>query len=144
MLRYRFVNHTADIEFIAYGKDLNEVFRNALLALFDTIAYRSKLYSAKSESTTISISAEGTDKESLLWGTLQKALSVCDARGVFAYDVSTLIIRNRVAKLQLRTKLIARDKCQKCAKFDVKGVSKYDMIIERGANVLKAQVVVDV
>ena len=34
-MRYKFLEHTADVMFEAYGRDLNEVFVNAALATFD-------------------------------------------------------------------------------------------------------------
>ena len=33
-MRYKFLDHTADVMFEAYGKNLNEVFENAALAVF--------------------------------------------------------------------------------------------------------------
>ena len=34
-MKYKFLDHTADVMFEAVGKNLNEVFRNAALAVFD-------------------------------------------------------------------------------------------------------------
>ncbi len=34
-MKYKFLDHTADVMFEAYGKNLNEVFRNSALAVFD-------------------------------------------------------------------------------------------------------------
>ena len=145
MLRYKFINHTADIEFIAYGRELDEAFKNALLALFDAIAYVGKLKRAGGKTKTIAISAAGADKESLLWASLQTSLSVCDAKGVFAYGVGKLSIKTyKSGAYGLRAKLLVKGKCPECAKFDVKGISKYDMKVEHKNKAVKAYVVIDV
>ncbi len=36
-MRYRYINHTADIGFEIYGRDLKELFKNAAFALFDNM-----------------------------------------------------------------------------------------------------------
>ena len=62
---YEFVDHTADVEFVAYGKTLEELFKNALLAQFDTIADIRKLAKSKQNAQTFLVSekAKAGDKE---------------------------------------------------------------------------------
>ena len=38
MLRYRFIPHTADVRFLAYGDSIGQMLENSLLAMFDTQA----------------------------------------------------------------------------------------------------------
>jgi SHS2 domain-containing protein len=45
--KFKYVNHTADVEFVAMGKNLEECFANAFLALFDTICYTKKVAASK-------------------------------------------------------------------------------------------------
>ena len=37
-MKYKFLEHTADIMFEAYGKTLNELFENSALAIFESTA----------------------------------------------------------------------------------------------------------
>ena len=42
-MKYRFVNHTADIAFEVYGSNINELIENATLAFYDAFVDLSKL-----------------------------------------------------------------------------------------------------
>jgi len=70
MKRYEFIDHTADIGIIAYGKDLQEAFANAAYAMFDILTDADKIDGK--ESFDIKISAN--DKEELLRNWLDELL----------------------------------------------------------------------
>ncbi len=70
--KYEFFDVTADVGFWAYGKSLNEVFKNAALAMFDVIS-DTKLVS-ETESRKISIESE--DLISLLYDFLEELLII--------------------------------------------------------------------
>ena len=48
-MKYRFLSHTADVKFKAYGKTLNESFENSALAMFN-VMYTGKIKSSKQTS----------------------------------------------------------------------------------------------
>jgi len=144
MLKYRFVNHTADIEYIAYGKNLEELFSNAVLALMSIASDTGMLKSLKSKSYIITVKEKAAERSSLLWGTLQGILSKCEARGLFGYEVKSLNIKYLKGIYYINALVLARRKCVECAKLDVKGVSKYDMHIIESKHYTKAYVVIDV
>ena len=66
-MKYKFLKHTADVKFRAYGKTLNECFENSALAMFDSM-YPEKIKSVKSKN----IRVKGKDLESLLYNFLEK------------------------------------------------------------------------
>jgi SHS2 domain-containing protein len=59
MLKYEFVEHTADITFKAYGRDLNQLFENAAEALESTLIMLEAV--ALSSNTTIEMTSDSCD-----------------------------------------------------------------------------------
>ncbi|MCQ4574265.1 MAG: archease [Candidatus Brocadiales bacterium] len=69
--RYILIEHTADLAFVAYGKDLGDLFENAAFALFDVYADLSKVEEKTERTVNIQITKEAakdteTDYEQLL------------------------------------------------------------------------------
>ncbi len=139
---YRFIDHTADVEFIAHGKTLEETFRNALLALFGTVADTKKLSKSKTPEKKLVIKERAETLEDLLWFVLQDALSNADARGLFFHDAKLRIVQNHT--YEIRAECAGRKKEQNLAKLDVKGVSKFDLKVRKLRNGYEASVVLDV
>ena len=69
MKKYKFLEHTADIKFQAFGKDINEAFENSALALTNII-YKEKIKATEK----ISIKIKAKDLKSLLYDFLGKIL----------------------------------------------------------------------
>lgn len=141
--RYKFIEHTADVEFIAYGKTIEELFENALAALFDTMADIKKIEKSKSRTETFRINEMARTLDDLLWFVLQDALSISDAEGLYGYGVKKL---NMLSSGDYVIDLVAnaRKKEQKLSKLDVKGVSKFDLKIVKTRGGFEASVVLDV
>jgi len=74
-MKFKFLSHTADLKFRAYGKNLNEAFENAGLAFFESITNTKKV--EPSNKKEIKISAQ--DKESLLYDFLEELLILQEA-----------------------------------------------------------------
>lgn len=76
--RFEFIEHTADIGIIAYGKDLKEAFANAAYGLFSIMA------DLESVGETISYNVEVTadDIEALLFEWLNELIYIFDAKGL--------------------------------------------------------------
>lgn len=142
--KYKYVEHTADIEFVAYGKNLEELFKNALLALFDTTADIKKLSASKTKVATLPINDKARTVDDLLWFALQDALSVADAERVFGFDVKKVKISGEEGEYAINASISAKKIDQKFAKFNVKGVSKFDMNIVETPRGFEASVVLDV
>jgi len=142
---YRYVEHTADVEFIAYGKTLNSLFKDALLALFDTAADLRKIAKSKKPRTTILISDRAHTIEDLLWYVLQDALSAADSKGIFLYHVKNVrILEDKNSEFGAKLKLIGVKEEPELARLSVKGVSKYNLKVGKKGNFYKASVVLDV
>jgi len=70
MQKYEFLEHTADVTFKAYGRDLNELFENAAEALEDTVVIVDEV--ASGEILTIEMSSDSY--ENLLYDWLSELL----------------------------------------------------------------------
>ncbi len=125
---YRYIEHTADVEFVAYGDTLEELFENALLAMFNTIADIRRLAEYRSEVHKFEIEAKGDGTEDLIWETLQSALSHAEAKGVFAYKVEKPFYKGMYnGKYLFLATCCAKAKDQKFSNLEVKGVSRFDL-----------------
>ena len=141
---YRFLEHTADVEYIAYGKDERECFSNALMAMFDTASYLAKLERSKEKRIIMKVKSRASRTEDLLWYLLQDVLSMTDAKGLFAYSVKRLRIGESGTKRTAEAELLARERSDQASKLDVKGVSRYELSLRRTGRRLEAHVVLDV
>src|SRR5271155_1460380 len=92
---YKYLEHTADVEFVAYGKDMEECFKNAIMALFDTVSYVRAVKLSKPKKVTFLIKDKARTPEDLLWYTLQDAVSITDSKSLFGYDVAKLKIKEQ-------------------------------------------------
>ncbi len=141
---YRFVAHTADVKFIARGKDVCEAFRNASLAMFETIADTGAMKKSGGKTVKFVVSAKADSYDDLLWKMLQRCLSISSARGLFCYDLSRPQIRKSDGVFSVKTMVSAMAESPDISKLEVKGVSKYGLSVAKAGPKIKATVVVDV
>ncbi|MGC8648778.1 MAG: archease [Candidatus Micrarchaeia archaeon] len=155
-MRYRYLNHTADIEYIAYGNNLKTLFKNALLGMFNTIADIKKMHFNAIKSNKIKqdfkklkakrviIRNNSDNKVELLWKILQDALSISDAEQLFFYNIKNIKLGKRQNLFYFSAELLGLNKFEQVSKFDVKGVSMLDMKIKKIKNKFYVRVVLDV
>ena len=135
-MRYKFLEHTADVKFQAYGKTLSESFENAALALKETIAGKIKIKSKIKKK----IKVEGKDNESLLLKFLEEFLFLLDSKNFILSSIKNLKIKNY--KLEAE---ISGDNARNY-KFtnDVKAVTYNQMFVRQTSGKWVCQVVLDV
>lgn len=141
---YRYVEHTADVEFVARGSTLESMFKSALLAQFDTMADIGKLSKSRAKTQKLEINDSARTLEDLLWFCLQDALSVAEAEGVYAYGVAALSISTSMGEYNIAAVLKAKPKDPSFSKLDVKGVSQFDLKIAKNKKGYACSVVLDV
>ncbi len=86
-MKYEFIEHTADVEFRAYGKTLMEVFTNAAIATTKSICEKEI-----KEDRGIKIEVEGRDLESLLYNFLEELIILFDSEGFLVSNVKKMKI----------------------------------------------------
>jgi len=141
---YRYMGHTADVEFLAYGSTLEISFKNAFMALFETIAYTKKVSKSESKTRSFALKVKAKSEEELLWYALQDAISIMGAESLFGYKVQKLNITRTAKGYSLAAKVLAKSRTDKDSKLDIKGVSMYDLKIEKKKGRFTSRVVVDV
>ena len=138
--KFKFLEHTADVKFRAFGKTLNEVFKNSALALKEVICEKTKIKGKKKKK----ISAKGKDYEALLYRFLEEILYLLDADEFIIAKVENVKINKEKFEL---TAVIKGDKTSNY-KFSnpAKAITYNDMFVKNlGAGKgWIAQVVVDV
>ena len=141
---FRYVSHTADVAFIAYGSTMAELISNSLYAMFGIMYDAKKLDTSMSPRRSIRLSVSANDMEELLWASLQKALSLSAARFLFPYRVVSSTSSRRGKRISFRAVMDAVEKSEDAALFEVKGVSRYSLRITESGGMLSSKVVLDV
>ena len=135
-MKYKYFEHTADVKFQAYGKNMEEAFSNAALAMFHVMYDPSKV-KGKIEKE-FEIKAER--KRSLLYDFLEELLFLLDTEGFFLHEVVSLEIKNDSLKC-----VINGDDAGKYATIgDVKSITYNQMEIKEEKNKVMLQVVLDI
>lgn len=85
-MKFKFIEHTADVGVEAYGDSLEEKFGNAALGLFEIMLDTSKVEQKEKREFEV----EADDEQSLLYDFLERFLIIRDSEGlVFSkFDVS--------------------------------------------------------
>ena len=74
-MKFEFLEHTGDIKFKAYGKNINELFENSVLAISSVFSRGKKIKNKKK----IEITLRSKDYESLLYKFLGEIIYLFDA-----------------------------------------------------------------
>jgi len=99
-MKYRFIDHTADIAFEIYGKDLAELLLNATLAFYDSFVDVERIDYDKE----VEVEVEGEDEEILLYRWLNELLYLFDTQFFAAKDVVVDTTQNSSFKASGRLK----------------------------------------
>ena len=86
-MKYKFLEHTADIKFQAYGKTLNEVFENSVLAVVEYISRGKKIKAIKAKVVDVL----GNDLNSLFYNFLDELLYLLDAENFISARAEVMI-----------------------------------------------------
>ncbi len=76
---FKFLEHTADIYIVSYGKDLAEAFENAALAMFNVMTDVERV----NPKTKDNVEVEAYDEYALLYSWLEALLIKFDINGMF-------------------------------------------------------------
>ena len=140
-MKYKFLKHTADMKFQAYGKNISECFKNASYALREIIS-EDKIKPVFKKN--IKIIAKS--KEELLYNFLEEFLIILDSKGLIMSEVESIEIIKENNKFRLSAEIYL-DKIKKYkAITDVKAITYNEMFVnwEKPYKKCKLQVVCDV
>lgn len=140
MPRYRFLPHTADAKFQAFGRTLEEAFANAALALASLMWDWQKV----DKEAIHCIRVHGRDQKQLLLGFLEEVLYMFETQAFLLGSVEDLRIRKSGKGYSLQARL-AGDAFSEAYSLsgDVKAITYNEMEIVRNDRVM-VQVVADI
>ena len=133
-MKFKFLEHTADIKFQAYGKTLQDIFENSVLALISYMAGEKKLDSSRGKV----IEVKGIDMGSLLYNFLDEIIYLVDAEDFITAKVKVTLRGNN-----LKAELYG-DKASKYEINQVKAATYSEMEIKKTKDGWEAKVVLDV
>jgi SHS2 domain-containing protein len=137
MEKFKFLEHTADIKFQAFGKTLKEAFKNSALATFKAM-YEGRVNPKKIKK----IKVKGKDLESLLYNFLEELIVLMDSEGFFISGVKTIKINQDKFELEA---LISGDHAKNYKiSLDVKAITYNEMFVKKIKDKWVCQVVLDV
>ncbi len=136
MQKFKFLKHTADIKFQAFGDSLAQAFENSALAVINAM-YKGKV----KKKIKKKIQVKGKDLESLLYNFLEELLFLLDSQGFFLSSAKVNIGKKN---LKLSAELLG-DKAENYKiGLDVKAITYNEMYVKKQGNKYICQVVLDV
>ena len=140
MKKFEFVDiTTADVAFVAYGKDLNELFSNAALAMFEL------MINTKEIKPTISkkIKLKGNDIQSLMFNWLNELLVYVDGENL-AFSSFEVRVDDKKFRLEAECKGEKMNPKKHEVKTEIKAATYHKLEIKKEKNFWKAQVILDI
>ena len=139
MAKFKFLEHTADAKFQAYGNSMEEAFSNAALAMFSIITDTKKI----NKNIKKEIEIEGKDLKSLLYNFLEELLFLLDTENFLLNKIEKISIKKTREKYSLNAAVIGDKADDYETSGDIKAVTYNEMEIEENDKVM-VQVVVDI
>ena len=137
-MKFKFLKHTADIKFQAFGSSLEEAFKNSALAL-TYIMYKGKIKPVIKKRIVV----KGKDKANLLYTFLEEFLFLLDSENFLLSRIEKLKI-NKNREYELEAEVLGDSVENYKPELDVKAVTYNEMFVRSEKNKFVCQVVVDV
>lgn len=135
MKKFEFLKHTGDIKFKAYGKNLDEMFENCVLALSSAFSRSLKIKSSKKKE----ISVSGKDYESLLYNLIDEIIYLFDAEN---FVVSKAKIK--LKEFKINATLFGDDAFKYQSLDAIKAPTYAEMYVKQKGKEWECQTVLDV
>ena len=140
-MKYKFLEHTADVMFEAYGKNLNALFANAALAVFEVQCDLKKVGNKIKKK----IKLKNENAENLLFDFLEELIYLKDAKyilfGKFRVEIKK-IRDNYILDALAYGEKINPEKHE--LKTDVKAVTLHEFFLKKTSKGWKCRVLLDI
>ena len=136
MKNFEYFDVTADIGFISYGKDMNEAFENAGLAIFNIISDTSDI----SHEKEITFEVDSEDEVSLLYDYLEELLFYHEIEFMLFSEFHVEIDEKLHLKATIKGEEINWDKHER--KTEIKAITYHQMDVKKTDHV-ELRVIVD-
>ncbi|HHV23966.1 MAG: archease [Methanosarcina sp.] len=140
--QYEYLEHTADIKFLAYGKTLEEVFENAALAMFNVMIDTQKVLGE----TEREIVLKSSDLEFLLVDWLSELLYIFEVDEIVFREFRVEKVMEEDGEYSITAQALGEKYYPESHPFEteIKAVTYNQLEIVKTADGWKAQVVVDI
>jgi len=142
-MKYKFIEHTADIKFQAFGTTPEKVFENSSLALKEIISEDKTDSKLKKE-----IYSEGKDYEELLYNFLEEFLVLFDSEGFILSKAEKLEIKEDKKGYRLESVVLGDSLSDSGKDYEisnhVKAITYNEMSVKKEKEKWVSNVVVDV
>jgi SHS2 domain-containing protein len=135
-MKFKFLAHTADVKFLAFGKNKEESFENSALALKEVICGKAKIKEKKEKK----IKVQGNDLESLLYVFLEEILYLLEGENFIISKIKNLKING----FALNATIVGDETKNYHFVNKVKAITYNDMLIEQDKGKWTVQTVLDV
>lgn len=137
-LRYRIIDHTADIGLHVSGADPSELFRTCALAMFAVITDAQSLRAAN----TLELVVEGADWPDLLVNWLREVLFLWSGRELLVQGVDVIEINS--ARLRATVAVDPFDPKRHVIETEIKAVTYHQVEVNRLLTGWEAKIILDV
>lgn len=141
---YKFIDHTADVEFEASGKTIIEAVSNSILAMSETSADLKTLKNSGARDYIIHIHLKSDNLTNFVWRILQQILSEAESRDLFCYSIKSIEIKILDDTYSIIATIRCKIKSEKYSLLEVKGVSRYNLSVVHKQKLFKIHIVLDV
>jgi len=138
-MKYEFFDHTADVKFRAYGKNLGEAFSHVALAITEIIMGKQEI----KEDIEQEIKMENKDLKSLLYDYMDHFLYLLDAEQFITSSVETIGIEKKGGIYFLSALLKGDNASNYEAETHIKAATYAEMEIQEKPGEVVIQVVLD-
>jgi len=140
MKKFEFVDiTTADVAFVAYGKNLDELFINSALAMFELITNTKQIKPLRSKK----IKVTGNDLQSLMFNWLNELLIYIDGENL-AFSKFDVKIDEKKFKLEAVCKGEKINPKKHEIKSEIKAATYHKLEIKKERKIWKSQVILDI
>jgi SHS2 domain-containing protein len=136
--------HTADVAFIAYGRDFGETIENAALATLGVMFDLERIRKEKGRVKALCITERASNREDLLWFTLQKIVTKVDEKRISAFGFKINKLSESGKAIVLHGSIFYKPVRKYMALLDVKAVTPHGLEIRKTKTGYLARVVLDV
>ncbi|MEM3781746.1 MAG: archease [Candidatus Micrarchaeaceae archaeon] len=142
--KYRYLPHTAEKAFVAYGSTFVKALENAAEAMLGIMFDIKKIREQRAGVASASISKRARNKEDLVWYALQGILEEVDEKGLNAYAFKVRSYSSRAGIESLKGAIVYKRLRADFSLLDIKAVTPYDLSVKNSARGWLIHVVVDV
>ena len=140
----RYVDHTADIAFIANGRSIEECIENACAAMLNAMLDVPKVNRIRAPVKSIMVNESADSLEYLTWFTLEHVLEEVDEKALNAFEFRVDRLFEVKKKHSLHGRLYYKDADDDCRMLSIKAVTPHGMKLTKKAGKYSIKVTADV